>query len=234
MKTKLVNLLFFSLSFSLYQCDNNDIQNSNLPKQINAQENSQNREINARKNAEINLKNEQTWEKVQKLRISDTDFLKTKQPMSDDAIAPYDYHTGLVGDKAYNQVVYLKALERAKKHLSVEKNRLVLMLKKGVEINIAEDLFKYVAGIIDMWNNGIEDGKYRIIKTEQGYYDIFPIFENKSSSRVSAVNLSSMNESTPKSIYCIILLIISELFFYFRIFVSLKSNSIYVCQIIRI
>lgn len=41
--------------------------------------------------------------------------------MSNDAIAPYAYRTGLVEDRAYNQIVYIKALERAKKHLSVEK-----------------------------------------------------------------------------------------------------------------
>ncbi|MFR5759304.1 MAG: hypothetical protein ACLUE2_16760 [Bacteroides cellulosilyticus] len=34
--------------------------------------------------------------------------------MSDDAIGPYNYHTGLNEDRAYNQTVYLIAVDRAK------------------------------------------------------------------------------------------------------------------------
>lgn len=78
-------------------------------------------------------------EEARKLRasITDTTFLKTKRPMSDDAIGPYNYHTGLNEDRAYNQTVYLIAVDRAKKFLSVENDQLVLNLKSGAEINIA-------------------------------------------------------------------------------------------------
>lgn len=95
--------------------------------------------------------------------------------MSDDAIAPYDYHTGLVGDKAYNNVVYMKALERVKKHLSVVDGQLVSKLQSGAEIKIAEDLYQFILNVIDSWNQWIKEGRFKIIKTEEGYYDIEPV-----------------------------------------------------------
>ena len=44
----------------------------------------------------------------------------------DNAIAPFDYKTGLVGDKAYNIKVYITALERVQKNLSVVDGRLTI------------------------------------------------------------------------------------------------------------
>ena len=47
---------------------------------------------------------------------------------------------------AFNQVVYLKALERAKKHLSFQNNQLVFPIKKGSEIYISlipQHYYKY-------------------------------------------------------------------------------------------
>lgn len=126
------------------------------------------------RNAEISAENKKAWAEARKLRasITDTTFLKTKRPMSDDAIGPYNYHTGLVEDRAYNQTVYLMAIDRAKKHFSVKKNRLVLNIKSGAEINIAEDLFQYITKLFKDWNKGIKEGKYKIIKIETGGYDI--------------------------------------------------------------
>ena len=51
--------------------------------------------------------------------------------MSDNAIAPFDYKTGLVGDKAYNIKVYITALERVKRNLYVDNNQLVIKSKSG-------------------------------------------------------------------------------------------------------
>lgn len=126
------------------------------------------------KNAEISAENKKAWAEARKLRASITDetFLKTKRPMSDDAIGPYDYHTGLVEDRAYNQTVYLMAIDRAKKHFFVKKNQLVLNIKSGAEINVAEDLFQYIIKLFKDWNKGIKEGKYKIIKIEKGGYDI--------------------------------------------------------------
>lgn len=129
------------------------------------------------KNAEISREHKKAWKEASKLRASITDstFLKTKRPMSDDTIGPYNYQTGFVEDRAYNQTVYIIAIDRAKKHLSVENNQLVLNLKSGVAINIAEDLFQYIDGLFDDWNQWIKEGKFKIIKTKEGYYDIEPI-----------------------------------------------------------
>lgn len=134
------------------------------------------------KNEEIASEHKKAWEEARKLRasITDTTFLKTKRPMSDDAIGPYNYHIGLNEDRAYNQTVYLIAVDRAKKFLSVENDQLVLNLRSGVEINIAEDLFQYIAGLFDDWNKWVKEGKFKIIKTEEGYYDIEPTPQKRS------------------------------------------------------
>ena len=133
------------------------------------------------KNEEIAAEHKKAWEEARKLRasITDTTFLETKRPMSDDAIGPYNYHTGLNEDRAYNQTVYLIAVDRAKKFLSVENDQLVLNLKSGAEINIAEDLFQYITGLFDDWNKWVKEGKSKIIKTEEGYYDIEPTTQKR-------------------------------------------------------
>ena len=43
--------------------------------------------------------------------------LKTKRPMSDDAIGLYNYHTGLMEDRAYNQTVYVIAIDLSLIHI---------------------------------------------------------------------------------------------------------------------
>lgn len=120
---------------------------------------------------------DQVWKEASKLHpyFTDQDFLMTKQPMSDDAIAPYDYHTGLVGDRAFNQIVYIKAVERAKKHLTAQNNQLILNLKSGIEIRISEDLFEFIMDLFNDWNRWIEEGRFKIIQTDEGYYDISPV-----------------------------------------------------------
>lgn len=129
------------------------------------------------KNAEISAENKKAWAEARKLRASVTDatFLKTRRPMSDDAIGPYNYRTGFVEDRAYNQTVYLMAIDRVQKHLSAEDNQLVINLKSGAEINIAEDLFQYISSLLNDWNKGIKEGKYKIVKNSEGYYGIEPV-----------------------------------------------------------
>lgn len=143
----------------------------------------------------IEQKNEEAWANAKSLRFSDSDFLQTKEPMSDNAIAPYDYQTGLVGDKAYNNVVYIKALERAKKKLIVKDDTLVLNIKSGKDINIAEDLYQFIAALVLEWNQFIKEGRFKIIRTQDGYYDIAPIISDKVQMRSSPVNLLNMSDS---------------------------------------
>jgi hypothetical protein len=88
--------------------------------------------------------------------------------MSDKAIDPFN------PNYAFNQVVYLKALERTKKSLVVRDNLLFLNIKSGKDILISEDLFQYIINVIENWNKGIKEKQYKIIKTDDGY-DVEPI-----------------------------------------------------------
>lgn len=83
--------------------------------------------------------NKRARAEANKLIFYDNDFLQTKEPMSDNAIVPFDYKTGLVGNKAYNIKVYTTALERVKRDLSVKDNQLIIKAKSGKELNMAED-----------------------------------------------------------------------------------------------
>ena len=71
------------------------------------------------------------------------------------------------------------AIDRAKKFLSVENNQLVLNLKSGAEINIAEDLFQYIVGLFNDWNKWVKEGRCKIVKNEEGYYDIETIRQKR-------------------------------------------------------
>lgn len=176
MKKNICNLLILVLLFILF-CQCKQAQRT----KVYAGQNPQTIEEDEKRNIDITQKNKQAWEEATKVRdsITDTTFLKTKQPMSDDAIAPYDYHTGLVGDRAYNQIVYVKALERAKKRLAFDGKQVMLNVKSGAEINISEDLYKYICELFNCWNTWLKSGKYKIEKTEQGYYEIMPIPKDK-------------------------------------------------------
>lgn len=115
------------------------------------------------------------WEEANQYRaaITDSTFLRTRGIMSDQAIDPL-VPGGWNKNYAYNQVVYLKALERVKRHLSVKDNQFVSPLKSGKEINISEDLHQYICRLLDDWNRWIADGRFKITKDENGTYDITP------------------------------------------------------------
>ena len=121
MKKTLVYCLVVGLSFFLYQCDNN---NEVLENQTDKMKD----ELVAVTTSDFAIvaENRQAREDAEKLVFSASDFLQTKEPMSDNAIAPFDYKTGLVGDKAYNIKVYITALERVKRNLYVDNNQLVI------------------------------------------------------------------------------------------------------------
>ncbi|WP_322934035.1 SecDF P1 head subdomain-containing protein [Bacteroides sp. CG01] len=105
--------------------------------------------------------------------ITDSTFLKTKGIMSDKAIDLL-VSGGWNKDYAYNQVVYLKALERAKRHLSVKDNKFIYLLKSGNEINISEDIHQYICRLFEDWNRWVADGRCKIAKDENGFYEIIP------------------------------------------------------------
>lgn len=119
--------------------------------------------------------NNALWEEAKRYRdaITDSTFLRTRGIMSDLAIDPL-VPGGWNMNYAYNQVVYLKALERVKRHLSVKDNQFVSPLKSGKEINISEDLHQYICRLLEDWNRWIADGRFKIITDENGAYDITP------------------------------------------------------------
>lgn len=112
------------------------------------------------------------WEEANKYKasITDTTFLQTKEPMSDKAIDPFN------PNYAFNQVVYLKALERAKKLLIVRDNQLFFDIKSGKDVLMSDDLFQYIVHVFENWNRGIKEKQYKIIKTNDGY-DVEPIIQ---------------------------------------------------------
>lgn len=115
------------------------------------------------------------WEEAHHYRatITDSTFLSTKGVMSDKAITSL-VSGGWNKNYAYNQVVYLEALERAKRHLSVKDNKFVYPLKSGKEINISEDLHQYICRLFEDWNRWVADGRCEISKDKNGFYDIIP------------------------------------------------------------
>lgn len=115
------------------------------------------------------------WEEANRYRATITDhtFLRTRGIMSDKAIAPLA-SVGWNKNYAYNQVTYLKALERAKRHLIVKDNQYICLLKSGKEINISEDIYQYICRLFNDWSRWVADGRCKITKDKNGFYDIAP------------------------------------------------------------
>lgn len=166
---KKISLISIFVLLFLYQCSNEkkNITNNNLNElsYVGGERD--------KVNEELRLSKEKMWEEANRYKaaITDTTFLQTKGKMSEMAINPF---TGNGQNQYYalNQVVYLKALERVKKHLFIKDSLLVCDLKSGVEIRISEDLFQYIMDLLKNWNLGIKEGKYKIVKTKNNSYDI--------------------------------------------------------------
>ncbi len=118
------------------------------------------------------INREKAWEEANKYKasITDTTFLQTIDKMSDSAIDPFN------PNYAFNQVVYLKALERMKKHLAIKDNQLICNTDSGKDLSMSEDLYQYIMNVLENWNKGIKEKQYKIIKTDDGY-DIKPIIQ---------------------------------------------------------
>ena len=136
-------------------------------------------------NGEINLSyqdcltrlfTERLWEEADayKATLTDATFLKTKGTMSYAAIDLMNGN-GFNRHYAFNQVVYLKALDRARSRLSVKNGHLVFPCKRGEELNISQDLFLFIRSLFKEWNQWLDSGKYELIKDEQGLYMVVPI-----------------------------------------------------------
>ena len=182
MKKNLSYCLIVILSFSFYQCNNSDIVNS---EKLHIET------FSAVMNSNTTFaENKRARAEANKLIFYDNDFLQTKEPMSDNAIAPFDYKTGLVGNKAYNIKVYTTALERVKRNLSVKDNQLIIKAKSGKELNMAEDLFSYISELMCTWNKLIKEGEFDIVNIGDSYYSIEPNIKSLKSTRTEPINFA--------------------------------------------
>ena len=158
-------LLLFTFSFIVISCTSKTKQNSTTEVALVT---SQDDSIESKKIKEL-------WEDANKYKasITDTTFLKTKGEMSYSAI---DMLTGEGFNEqyAFNQVVYLKALERARKHLLFQNGQLVFLIKNGNDIYISEDLYKFISETFNLWNEQLKSGNFELKKDEKGLYDLYP------------------------------------------------------------
>lgn len=114
--------------------------------------------------------------------------------MSDQAI-DYLTPTGWNNDFAYNQIVYISALKRAKKHLSVKDGVFVCDLKSGADINISEDLYEYILDLFADWNKWIQEGRVEIVQIN-GEYNVETILPKQQAYSLRyAVDLTRMSTS---------------------------------------
>ncbi len=74
---------------------------------------------------------------------------------------------------AFNQVAYLKALERARKHLSFQNGQLVFLIKNGSDIYIRR-FIQFISETFNLWNEQLKSGNFELKKDEKGLYDLYP------------------------------------------------------------
>lgn len=110
-----------------------------------------------------------------KASITDTTYLQTTMEMSHAAIDVMN-DQGYNDDYLYNQVVYIAALNRARKFLSVKNGKLICSLSSAKEIYVREDLYNFILGVFNLWNELLESGNYRITTDEEGLLTI--IYKN--------------------------------------------------------
>lgn len=131
--------------------------------------------------------------------LTDSDFLQTTEPMTERILSIGDPETELRENRAYNGVIYYKALERVKKNSGVKDNQVYATIKSGAEVNIAEDLFIYITDTLyATWNKLLKEDIVEIIYDDDGLISIAPIKKNKTKStrQSGPINLVPMNYSS--------------------------------------
>lgn len=123
-----------------------------------------------------------------KKTLTDTTFLKTKGMMSYAAIDVMNAN-GFNPHYAYNQVVYLKALDRARKKISIKNGHVIFPCQRGKDLNISDNLFLFIQSLFKEWNQWLDTGKYQLVKDEDGLYTVEPLSEKKD--KQVSVSLSS-------------------------------------------
>lgn len=130
------------------------------------------------------------WKEAKELKktLTDTTFLKTKGMMSYAAIDVMNAN-GFNPHYAYNQVVYLKALDRARKKISIKNGHVIFPCQRGKDLNISDNLFLFIQSLFKEWNQWLDTGKYQLVKDEDGLYTVEPLSEKKD--KQVSVSLSS-------------------------------------------
>lgn len=130
------------------------------------------------------------WKEAKELKktLTDTTFLKTKGMMSYAAIDVMNAN-GFNPHYAYNQVVYLKALDRARKKISIKNGHVIFPCQRGKDLNISDNLFLFIQSLFKEWNQWLDTGKYQLVKDEDVLYTVEPLSEKKD--KQVSVSLSS-------------------------------------------
>lgn len=143
----------------------------------------------------IKLEGENLWKEANRYKasITDTTFFRTRGIMSYAAIDMYTGE-GLNKNYAFNRIVYLKALDRARKFLTVADDRLKFNVKSGKEIHISEDLYLFISDLFNEWNKWLESSCHEILKDEQGLYTVLP----KENNRIQPIEIEEEPRQDPK------------------------------------
>lgn len=99
--------------------------------------------------------------------ITETTYLQTTVEMSNSAIDALNTD-GYNDDYLYNQVIYLAALDRARKYLSEKDGKLICSLSSPEDINVRKDLYDFILDVFRQWNDMLDTGDFKIIKDEKG------------------------------------------------------------------
>ena len=114
------------------------------------------------------------WQEARQYRatLTDTTYLDTRGPMS---LAALDAWTGngFNPDYAFNQVVYLAALERAQKRLTPKDGQLMPAFGSARDLHISEGLYRFILDTLKQWNGMLESGKFEIVEVG-GCYAVAP------------------------------------------------------------
>lgn len=180
--------LMFCMALFLCQCDGSINEEDSFNNPVSQQD------LESQNVGDLQSNVKLIWDKVKNTTFSKDDFLVTKGKMSDQAI-DYLTPTGWNNDFAYNQIVYISALKRAKKHLSVKDGVFVCDLKSGADINISEDLYEYILDLFADWNKWIQEGRVEIVQIN-GEYNVETILPKQQAYSLRyAVDLTRMSTS---------------------------------------
>lgn len=185
-------LSILMLLFVIASCNNSDSSKTSIDDaKLQHEEN-----VEAlRSQIDINKKNTEAWDYANERvnQFSDDTFLKTTQPMSLEIMDP-DPKTGLVGESAYNTLVYTMAVERVKKRSLIKDNQVYTSLKSGQEVNISEDIFDFIINFLyKNWNEGLKEGKLTVIFDGDEFHILPAVAEKKVRLSSSPINLSTMS-----------------------------------------